>query len=142
MSLPNILLIEDNPSDIHVLRRALDRLNEAVELHVLPDGEAALGFIQNQRDNPHEARPCVIVLDLHLPKYDGLEVLRAIRKEPILNHVRVMVVTGSARPELAEEIRAMGVAYRQKPSRLSEFDELAAELIALCKGLQLEFAHR
>lgn len=137
MTAARILIVEDNPSDIYVLRRALERQEEPVEIEVLSDGEAALNFIRNQRGASAELKPCVIVLDLHLPKHDGLEVLKAIRQEPVLTHIKIVVMTNAASPREAAELEDMGAHYRLKPSRLAEFDELAAELIALCKGLQL-----
>jgi CheY-like chemotaxis protein len=136
MSAPHIVIVEDNPSDVYILRRALDGQNEPVDLEILADGEAAMQFVQRQREDK-EPRPCVILLDLHLPKRDGLEVLRAIRQEPVLSHIKVVVITNAASPQEQAELRSMGAHYRLKPSRLSEFADLAAELIALCKGMQL-----
>jgi len=75
-----IVVIEDNPADVDLLRYALDRQGEAYELEVLGDGEQALQFVHEHRTGKRDPEPCVIILDLHLPKYDGLEVLRAIKK--------------------------------------------------------------
>jgi CheY-like chemotaxis protein len=129
-----ILLMEDNSSDVFLLRRALTASQgENFELEIAADGERALQFIDKLKENP-EAHPCVIVLDLHLPKHDGLEVLRAIQRKSDLNHIQVVVTTNAASPTEAEELRQMGVHYRLKPKNLMEFDKLAADLIAICNG--------
>jgi CheY-like chemotaxis protein len=76
----------------------------------------------------------VIVLDLHLPKYDGVAVLRAIKQEPSLAHIRVVVLTASSNPKEELDVRQMGVRlYRKKPSNLDEFIEVAREILAICK---------
>jgi CheY-like chemotaxis protein len=133
---PKILIVEDNHSDVYLLRRALEDQRNTIDIEIAPDGECALQFVQNQRLNRHDHLPCVIVLDLHLPKHDGLEVLRAIQQEPVLHHIHVIVVAGMASPEEQAQLRRMGVDVRTKPSGLSGFELLAAELIAICEGLE------
>jgi len=108
-----------------------------VELEVASDGERALKFIHSQRENPKDAQPCVILLDLHLPKHDGLEVLGAIRQEPALNHIHVVMVTSGASPRQEAELRRMGVEVRPKPMELSQFEDLAATLLGVCDGLRV-----
>jgi len=127
-----IVIIEDNPADTVLLRHALDEQSEPYILEVLTDGESALEFI---RDHCHNCRPepCLIVLDLHLPRYDGATVLRAIRSEPELANVSVVVLTSTASPQDKAEVIALGVeAYRLKPMTFDETLELARELIAIC----------
>src|ERR1700729_1603052 len=107
-----ILVIEDNSSDVFLLRRALIAARgEDFELEIAADGERALEMIR-KRDGHAEAQPCVILLDLHLPKHDGLEVLRAIRQNPVLNQVHVMVTTNLASPNEAKALQRLGVDYR------------------------------
>jgi CheY-like chemotaxis protein len=130
-----ILVVEDNPADVHVLRRSLDEIGEDYVLEVLYDGERALEFIHDQRKNRHDAQPCVILLDLHLPKHNGLQVLHAIREEPVLSHVKVVLMTGLASPQEQAELTRMEADWRLKPGSLSEFSDLAAYLIALCRGI-------
>ena len=127
----NILVIEDNPSDIFLLRRALIAADgENFNLEIAPDGERALQLIQS----PNGDRPCVIVLDLHLPKHDGLEILKALRQSPTLSHTHVLVTTNGASPQEQVELRNMGVDYRMKPKDLAEFDKLAKDLMMICNG--------
>jgi len=79
-----ILVIEDNAYDIVLLRHALDQQGEDYELEILSDGEQALQFVREHRTRAREPEPCVILLDLYLPAYDGMAVLRAIRQAPAL----------------------------------------------------------
>jgi CheY-like chemotaxis protein len=134
MSIPTILVIEDNPAEIGLLRHALDQLDDGYLLEVLPDGEAALRFVEEHRSGVREPHPCVILLDLYLPKHDGLAVLEAIRREPVLRHISVIVLSGLANPRDQQAVREMGALYRSKPASLDHYVELAAEIIALCKG--------
>ena len=137
-SLARILVIEDNPGDVFLLRRALGATAEHFELKVLVDGEEALTFVQEHRLGLHPPDPCVIVLDLHLPKYDGMAVLRAIKRAPALEHIGVLVLSGFVGSDEMQALLELGVRrHSRKPSSLSEFETLAEEIIALCKeGLE------
>ncbi len=134
MIVPNILVIEDNIADIELLRLALDRQGEKYELQVLNSGDDAIRFIQEQGTGLLEEpeKPCVILLDLHLPKYDGIAILRAIREAPELAHVHVIVLSGAASPLEQREIAHMGAHYRKKPFGIKQFFELGAEILAIC----------
>jgi CheY-like chemotaxis protein len=127
-----ILVIEDNPADTRLLRCALDECGEPYTLEVLPDGGVALQFI---REHCHpDPEPCLIVLDLHLPKYDGAVILRAIRSDQEFAHVAVVVLTNTASPSEEAEVRALGVRlYRRKPMEWADMVSLARELIDICK---------
>jgi CheY-like chemotaxis protein len=127
-------VIEDHPPDVQLLRYALDLEGEEYELQVLKDGEEALRFVREQHSTDPNATPCVIVLDLHLPKVDGKEVLAAIKGIPELSHVRVAVLTSSVDPNEEHLVREIGVRlYRKKPIHLHEFEEVAKEILAICK---------
>ncbi len=135
-----IVLVEDNPADVRLFQHALTEVGEPFLLEVLADGEAALKYVQ-EHCTPSERTPCLIVLDLHLPRYNGEAVLRAIHGEPALSNVRVAVLTTAASPEKEASVLALGVhAYRQKPSDLDDFIALAAELVALCRESVAEAA--
>jgi len=69
-----------------------------------------------------------------MPKHDGVEILRAIRRNPILGEIQVVVTTNAASPKEVNELREMGVEFRIKPANLTEFERLAADLIAICSG--------
>ena len=111
-----ILRTEDNEADIEVFRFALDRQGEEYELEILSDGEAALQFVSEHRGGLREPTPCAILLDLYLPRYDGLAVLRAIREAQALEHIHVVVLTGMASTAQVLENAAMGALHRTKYS--------------------------
>ncbi|HUQ90848.1 MAG TPA: response regulator [Bryobacteraceae bacterium] len=129
-----IVLIEDNPADVHLLRHVLDVQGETYELQVLRDGAEALHFVEKHKVGLAKPDPCVILLDLHLPKYDGLEVLHAIKGESKLTHIDVVVLTTTASPKDQGKIQEMGALYRKKPTSLTEYMALAAEILAVCRG--------
>lgn len=137
MARMRIMVIEDNSGDVFLLRRVLEIQREDFELSVLRDGEEALKFIRQEKERPHEVKPCVILLDLHLPKHDGLEILNALRNCPALGHVHVVVVSSLANPQEEACLRRMGAHNRLKPGNLTEYTQLALDLIAICKGLPM-----
>jgi CheY-like chemotaxis protein len=135
MSAARILVVEDNPADIFLLRHALAGKTDDFQMEIVPDGSQALAYVRNQWRMGPDSKPCVILLDLHLPKETGIEVLRAIRSESELSHVHVVVVTSLASPREEAELQKLEADYRLKPKNLAEYSELAADLIAICQGL-------
>jgi two-component system response regulator len=136
-----IILIEDNPADTVLLRHALDEQSEPYVLEVLLDGEAAIRYVREhcRRENPE---PCLIVLDLHLPRYDGATVLREIRSHSELAHVTVAVLTTSASPKERDEVLQLGVSlYCTKPMNWDDNLELARKLMELCNRSRVIAAH-
>jgi len=75
-----------------LLREALNQLGEDYTLEILTNGEEALQFVQEHRTGVREPEPCVIVLYLHLPRYDGLAILRAVREAPARDAMRIRCV--------------------------------------------------
>ncbi|HTB19255.1 MAG TPA: response regulator [Bryobacteraceae bacterium] len=129
-----IVMVEDNSADVFLLRHALDQHAEEYALQVLRDGEEAIEFVNRQRSAASEAEPCVIVLDLHLPKHDGTTVLRVIRQEPALALVHVVALTTLASPKDEQEVRELGVRlYKAKPTLVEEWIKLAGEILDICK---------
>ena len=134
MSQARILVIEDSEADVALLQRILDReLGEHI-FEVLPDGGAAMAFVRSHRANLELPDPCVIVLDLHLPKHDGLNILREVRRTPALTHIQVVVLsTAVSRADLAQ-VHEYGAHFREKPSDLDGFDALGAFIANLCRN--------
>ncbi len=93
-----ILLVEDDPEDVEITRRAFERGRVLNALHVVHDGEEALAFLRRQ--GPHARapapRPGLILLDLNLPRLDGREVLRTLKADAELKRIPVVVLTTSA----------------------------------------------
>lgn len=133
-SAAKIVMVEDNSADVFLLRHALDQHPEEYILDVLRDGEEAIEFVEGQRSTRGNAEPCVIVLDLHLPKHDGTAVLKLIKKEPALASVRVVALTTLASPRDEQEVRELGVRlYRAKPTLVEEWIKLAGEILEVCR---------
>jgi two-component system response regulator len=130
-----ILVIDDSVSDVSLLRFAFDQQGEAYMLEILSDGADALRFISEQRGTPGSHEPCVIILDLHLVAHSGLAVLQAIRENPVLTHIKVVVLSGAASPREQSEIERLGAIFRHKPMVLNEFIDLGAEILGLCRGV-------
>lgn len=134
MSVATILLIEDSVADVMALEHCLDQLGKEYRLKILANGEEVLQFIEEHRRSSEEPQPCVILLDLNLPHYNGLQLLAAIKQEPALEHVRVIVLSSGASPEQCREVAKMGALFRPKPSELARLQALAAEIMEVCTG--------
>jgi CheY-like chemotaxis protein len=133
-TLAQILVMEDNPADVHLLRLALDQHGEEYSLEVLRDGEEAIRFVNGYRMSSTDSEPCVIILDLHLPRHDGKAVLKAIREEPALTHVHVVALSSMPSPSDELEVQRLGVRLcMAKPMELDAWIALAAEILAICR---------
>src|ERR1700722_2651535 len=129
-----IVVVEDNSADVFLLRHALDHHAEEYVLDVLRDGEEAIEFVNQHSSASPQDEPCVIVLDLHLPKHDGTVVLKVIRQEPTLAMVHVVALTTLASPKDEQEVRDLGVRlYRAKPTLVEEWIKLAGEILEICR---------
>ena len=120
-----ILLVEDNPSDLEVALRALKEQNICNKVQVARDGEEALDFIfcrGGHAGRNIEDLPRVVLLDLKLPLIDGLEVLRQIRADARTRRVPVVVLTSSTEERDIVESYALGVnSYIAKPVDFDQF---------------------
>lgn len=122
-----ILLIEDNPMDVDLTRRAFIRHNLNNPLQVARDGQEALGFIEKWEMG--ETVPVVILLDLKLPKVSGLEVLRVIRAHPDFGTIAVVILTSSAEDRDIHEAYSLGAnSYIVKPVDFDKFIEVARQI--------------
>jgi two-component system response regulator len=117
----HILLVEDNPNDIEITRRALQRRAAADELTVARDGQEALDILFGRGDD-NVRRPELILLDLNLPKVDGREVLEKLKTDPKLKRIPVIALTASTREEDIVRCYDLGVnTYIPKPVRFEDF---------------------
>jgi len=116
-----ILVVEDNPADVHLLRLALERAELDCELIILEDGGEAMAMVQAPQDSQIGA-PDLAILDLNLPKNDGLEVLAAMRANPDFARIPVAVLSSSSSPRDRVKMEAFGIAcYIIKPLGLEEY---------------------
>ena len=121
-----ILLVEDNPSDIKLTQRAFAKSNIANELVVAEDGQAALNYLFG---NGSRALPAVVLLDLKLPRVDGLEVLRRIRADRRTHLLPVVVLTTSKEEQDMVQSYELGAnSYIRKPVSFAEFSAAVAQL--------------
>ena len=127
-----ILLVEDNPADVELAVHALRHNNLANQIEVVRDGEEALDFLFgrgafDQRDMEHP--PKLVLLDLKLPKLDGLEVLREMREHPRTRPIPVVILTTSR--EESDLVRSYNIgvnSYIQKPLNFDDFRETVRQL--------------
>ena len=125
-----ILLVEDNEDDIDLALLALRKNRIANNIHVARDGSEALKFLFERREGANEPDPPkFILLDLKLPKVDGLEVLRRIKANPRTQHVPVVMMTSSREERDVVESYRLGVnSYIVKPVDFSQFSEAVKQL--------------
>jgi CheY-like chemotaxis protein len=120
-----ILLVEDNPNDAELALRALQKNNLANNVFRVCDGEEALDFIFARgqfKKRKHETAPKLILLDLKLPKIDGLEVLKIIKADPVTKFIPVVVLTSSKEENDMIESYRLGVnSYIVKPVDFDKF---------------------
>lgn len=129
--LKRILLAEDNPKDVELTLTALDEHNLANEVIVVSDGAEALDYLYcrgkfKMRTGGH---PAVVLLDIKMPKVDGLEVLRTIKKDDNLKTIPVVILTSSREEKDLIESYKLGVnAYVVKPVDFQQFVEAVKKL--------------
>jgi len=127
-----ILLVEDNPQDLELALRALRKANFSNRIHVARDGAEALEFIFCE--GTHGSRkiedvPKVILLDLKLPKVDGLEVLKRLKSDPRTSSIPVVILTSSREQRDVVESYRLGVnSYIVKPVNFEGFANAVREL--------------
>jgi two-component system response regulator len=127
-----ILLVEDNPNDVELTLRALKKRNLANKVHVVKDGAEALEFIfgtGTYAERDINQIPKVILLDLKLPKVDGLEVLRKVKSDERTKVIPVVVLTSSKEEsDLVESYRLGANSYITKPVDFDKFAQTVSEM--------------
>ena len=126
-----ILLVEDSPKDLELTLLALERSQLANEVIVARDGEEALDYLHARGAFAQRpaGNPAVVLLDLKLPKVDGLEVLQEVRGTPALRSVPVVMLTASREEQDLLRSYSLGVnAYVVKPVEFREFVQAIADL--------------
>jgi CheY-like chemotaxis protein len=122
-----ILLVEDNPMDVDLTRRAFARRKIVNPIAVARDGEEALSFIQRWEQG--ETLPVVVLLDINLPKINGLEVLRQYKSSALIQKVPVIVLTTSAEDRDIDTAYQLGAnSYIVKPVEFEKFLEVAGQI--------------
>ena len=125
-----ILLVEDNPDDVELTLRAFEKHNLANEIIVARDGEEAVDILfQSVKEGAKQQAPDLILLDLKLPKMDGLEVLRQVKENPRTKVIPVVILTSSKEEnDLNESYRLGANSYIRKPVNFKKFTEVVIQL--------------
>jgi CheY-like chemotaxis protein len=120
-----ILLVEDNPGDVELIREALQSGRVLNRISVATDGETALAFLSRARGFEKAPLPDLILLDLNLPKKDGFEVLKEVKDHPVLSRVPVVILTSSqADRDILTSYNLHANCFISKPVDVDEFLEI------------------
>ncbi len=121
-----VLLVEDNPGDIGLLREAFKHVKAPMKLNVVGDGEKAMAFLKRTGSNKNAPVPDLVLLDLKLPKKGGHEVLKEIKGDEGLKAIPVLIVTTSqSKDDVRLSYQNHANAYVTKPGDLDEFMQVA-----------------
>jgi two-component system, response regulator len=127
-----ILLVEDNPSDVGLTRRAFEKSHIANKLVVVEDGQEALDYLfggDQLKGSKMKELPALILLDLKLPKVDGLQVLRRIRADKRTSRLPVVILTTSSEEQDIAQSYDLGAnSYIRKPVDFRQFVEAVQHL--------------
>lgn len=127
---PRILAVDDNPADLELLTVAFDALGARVDLRTAHDGRAAVDMLQTELQRDGGWRPELVVVDLSMPRIDGLETIVRLRRNRELATVPLAVLSGSTRPADRDRALAAGaVTYLVKPARFDAIIDLLRELL-------------
>ncbi|HSD67211.1 MAG TPA: response regulator [Vicinamibacteria bacterium] len=122
-----VLLVEDDPDHAELVRRGLEDYGSHLDLTHVSDGESALAYLRERASRGTPGRPHLILLDLRLPRMDGLEVLREIKAAPELSDIPCVVLTTSqAEGDMVKAYRLHANSYLVKPGDYAHFVELIA----------------
>ena len=124
-----ILLVEDDPGDVMMTQEAFADHKVANQLHVVTDGAEAMSFMRREDQYADSPRPDLVLLDLNLPKMDGREVLQAIKSDPDLASIPVVVLTTSeAEEDVLRSYSLHANAYVTKPVDFERFISVVREI--------------
>ncbi|MDG4751591.1 response regulator [Micromonospora sp. WMMD718] len=124
-----MLLVEDDPADVALIEDTFATHALAVELHHVPDGVAAMAFLRREGRYADASRPELILLDLNMPRMSGREVLTAIKADPWLKTIPVVVFTTSTvDTDVLASYTAHANAYVTKPIDLDDFERVVGQI--------------
>ena len=125
----HVLLVEDDPGDVLMTKEAFEYYKLRNVLHVVTDGEQALHFLRRTGGYADAPRPGLILLDLNLPRLDGLEVLAELKADPVLKVIPVVILTTSqAEQDILRSYALHANAYVSKPVDFETFMEVIRQI--------------
>jgi CheY-like chemotaxis protein len=125
----DVLLVEDDEGDVLMTREAFEYYKIRNTLHVVRDGEKALQFLRRLDEHADAPRPGLILMDLNLPRRDGLEVLAEIKEDPSLRLIPVVILTTSqAEEDILRSYALHANAYVSKPVDFERFIEVIRQI--------------
>jgi len=125
----DVLLVEDDPGDVLMTREAFEQHKIRNQLHVVNDGEQAMQFLHRTGDYASAPRPGLILLDLNLPRRDGLEVLAELKEDPLLRVIPVVILTTSqAEEDILRSYALHANAYISKPVDFERFMDVIRQI--------------
>jgi two-component system response regulator len=124
-----ILLVDDNPDDVAIAKRAFTKSQIHNKVFVTEDGEEAIKFLRKEGKYKDVPNAGLVILDLNMPKVDGFEVLKVIKNDENLKSIPVIVLTSSSRPEDIERAYKLGCnSFIVKPASFEDFIEAVMEI--------------
>jgi len=124
-----VLLVEDDPGDVLMTKEAFEDYKLRTQLHVVTDGAEAMDFLRRQGDHADAPRPDLVLLDLNLPRMDGREVLQAIKSDPDLASIPVVILTTSeAEEDVLRSYSLHANAYVTKPVDFDRFIQVVRQI--------------
>jgi CheY-like chemotaxis protein len=125
----DVLLVEDNPSDVYLTQVAFRRSRTESQIHVVEDGLQAMAFLRRELPYDSAPRPDLVLLDLNLPRMDGHKVLQAMKDDPDLRSIPVIVLTTStAEADITRCYENHANCYIAKPVDFDEFERVVLEI--------------
>jgi len=120
-----VLVVEDSPADIMLVRRAVRRCQYSIDLNTVPDGEKALAFMRREKEYYCAPPVDLVLLDINLPGRSGREILEEIKADPVLVTTPVVILTSSSLPSDVKGMYARHASsYLVKPATPQAFDKL------------------
>jgi two-component system, chemotaxis family, response regulator Rcp1 len=129
LSPAQVLLVEDSPGDVRLMREAFHGVNANVDLHVATDGVEAMNFLRRRGCHINAPRTDLVLLDLNLPRLDGREVLALVKKDSTLKTIPIVVLsTSAAEADINTSYDLRANCYFTKPVDLDDFDDLVKRI--------------
>jgi chemotaxis family two-component system response regulator Rcp1 len=133
-----ILVVDDDPAGANLLKELMQNVQHAYELHFVGDGMGALEFLRS-REEAAAPRPNLILLDMNMPRLGGLETLSALKSDPELCVIPVIMLSTASDPsEVRKSYQGHAACYVEKPSDLAR----SVKLVKAIEGFWMEFAAR